>query len=191
MTFKEKIETLESIITIIAIIVGGVWTYNIFIKERRDYPHANIDQNVSHTKLSDEINLLRVSIELTNTGNSILAIKKSIVRVQQILPVPHCAENKPCVTDEVNTALRDRQRKEDRFSWPLLSKRERNYEKPLDVEPKENEILDFEFAIPSKIVTVRIYTFFRNEEKSEGKNEVGWSVSTYYNFIKPDKGRKK
>ena len=31
MKWKERIETAQAIVTIIAIIIGGFWTYNIFI----------------------------------------------------------------------------------------------------------------------------------------------------------------
>lgn len=42
MNIKDKIETLAHVVTMLAIIVGGLWTYNIFIKERNSFPHANI-----------------------------------------------------------------------------------------------------------------------------------------------------
>ena len=187
MTFKEKIETTQAIVTIFAILVGGIWGYNLFIRERKHYPHTNIEQKVSHIALSDDINLLRVDIGLTNTGKSMLVLKKSIIRVQQILPVLPCMEPEACAVKQVNAALKETERKEDRFTWPLLSKRNKIFEKPLDIEPGEKDVIDFEFAIPSKVEAVRIYSYFRNEEKTKGKDEVGWSTSTYYDFGKVGK----
>ena len=187
MTCKERIETIEAIVTIVAIILGGIWTYNLFIKERKHYPHANIEQKVSHVALSNDINLLRVDIGLTNTGNSRLVLKKSIIRIQQILPIlPYIEQNIQAVK-QVNAALKETERKEDRFSWPLLSERNKIFEKPLDIEPGEKDVIDFEFVIPSKVKAIRIYSYFRNEEKTKGKDEVGWSISTYYNFLKAEK----
>ncbi|TFW62686.1 hypothetical protein CT676_00740 [Bradyrhizobium sp. MOS001] len=84
--FKEKVDIIQGLVTIAAIIIGGIWTYNVFIKERREYPHANIEQKITHLALSDQQNLLRVGLELTNTGSSLMLVDMSIVRVQQILP---------------------------------------------------------------------------------------------------------
>jgi hypothetical protein len=123
MAIKEKLEIIQSIVTIFAVLVGGFWTYTLFVKERENYPHATIEHALSHIALSKGINLLRVSMTVKNTGTSILEIKKMFIRVQQILPVPPCADTQPCAADQVNKALREVERKEDRFSWPLISER--------------------------------------------------------------------
>ena len=77
------------------------------------------------------------------------------------------------------------ERKEDRFSWPLLSERTKIFEKTMDIEPGEKDVIDFEFVLSSRVETIRIYSFFRNEQKTKGKDEVGWSISTYYDFREP------
>lgn len=187
MNIKEKIQTIQAAVSIIAIVVGGFWTYNLFIKERKHYAHANIEQKVSHITLSGRINLLRIDIGLTNTGNSRLILKRSVIRIQQILPILPCAEHEPCAVKEVNIALKETQRREDRFSWPLLSERNQIFEKTIDIEPGEKDVKDFEFIIPSDVKAVRVYSYFRNEQKTTSKDEVGWSISTYYDFEKSNK----
>ena len=42
----------------------------MFIKEREEYPHANIELKLSHVALSERVNLLRIAIELSNTGGT-------------------------------------------------------------------------------------------------------------------------
>jgi hypothetical protein len=106
MAIKEKLEIIQSIVTIFAVLVGGFWTYTLFVKERENYPHATIEHAPSHIALSKDINLLRVSMTVKNTGTSILEIKEMFIRVQQILPVPLCADTQPCAADQVNKALR-------------------------------------------------------------------------------------
>jgi hypothetical protein len=66
--FKSEIQSIQSIVAIVAVLVGGFWTYNLFVKERKPYPHAIIEQHVTHVKYSEGINLLRLDIEFTNTG---------------------------------------------------------------------------------------------------------------------------
>jgi hypothetical protein len=182
MTFKDKVQTAQAIVTIAAVFIGGVWTYNLFVKERKHYPHANIEQEISHVPLSKRTNLLRIGIEVTNSGSSRLILGRSLIRIQQILPLLPCPKQGPCTTEEVAGALQEPERKADRFSWPLIAERERRFEHPLDIEPGEKDFVEFEFAVPSQVKVVRIYSYFRNDQKSEGSNEVGWSVSSHYDF---------
>lgn len=96
-----------------------------------------MEHALSHIALSKDINLLRVSMTVKNTGTSMLEIKKMFIRVQQILPVPPCADTQPCAADQVNKALRGVERKEDRFSWPLISERTKYWDTPIEIEPSE------------------------------------------------------
>jgi hypothetical protein len=187
--FKDIVDIILAIVTIGAIFTGGFWTYNLFIKERKGYPHANIKHIVSHVSLSDNINLLRVAIELTNTGSFKVDIIKTIVRIQQILPKLPCVKDYPCAKTQVSEALKEIARKEDRFSWPMIAKRLRNSNIPIEIEPGEKHDIDFEFAIPSVVTNVRIYSYFKNETKKAEKKEIGWSMSSYYD-LKKEKAKK-
>ena len=51
--FKELTETAQAVATVIAILVGGWWTYTSFIQGREKFPHLNIKQRVSHIALTD------------------------------------------------------------------------------------------------------------------------------------------
>jgi hypothetical protein len=182
MTVKDTVETVQAIITTAAIIIGGIWTYNLFVKERQQFPHANIEQKISHVALSKQTNLLRVGIEIANTGSSRLLLGKSIIRVQQILPIPPCPKQGPCASQQVNAAIKESERQADRFSWPLIAEREKGFEQPLDIEPGEKAPIEFEFVVPSDVKVIRVYSYFRNDQKSNGDNEIGWSMSSHYDF---------
>lgn len=189
MTFKDKIETIQAIVTTAAIIIGGIWTYNLFVKERKQFPHANIEQKISHVALSQRTNLLRVGIEIANTGTSRLLLGKSIIRVQQILPTTPCPKQGPCASQQVDAALKETERQADRFGWPLIAERDKRFEQPLDIEPGEKDLVEFEFAVPSGVKVIRVYSYFRNDQKSKGENEVGWFMSSYYDFRTSNKGQ--
>jgi hypothetical protein len=182
MTLKEGTETAQSLFTIVAIVVGGLWTYNVFVKERKQYPHANIEQKISHLALPQRNHLLRVGVELTNTGTARLLSGKSIIRVQQVLPMPGCPGQGPCAAIEVKAALVGTGRQNNEFSWPLLAEREQVFEPPLDIEPGEKELVEYEFALPADIEVVRVYSYFRNDKKTSGRNETGWTVSSHFDF---------
>jgi hypothetical protein len=183
LTMKERIEIVQGVITILAIVVGGLWTYQVFIKERREYPHANIEQKISHVELSKSATLLRVGLELTNTGTSLMSIGLLIVRVQQVLPILPCPSDGVCAGKEISIALENVDRQEDRFSWALLG--ERKVTTDVDIEPGERQTLDFEFAIPPDVKLARVYVYIRNEQKFKEGNDVGWTSARYYNVRAP------
>lgn len=185
MAIKEKLAILQSIVTIFAVLVGGFWTYTLFVKERGNYPHATIEHAISHIAFSKDINLLRVLMTVKNTGTSMLEIKNMFIRVQRILPAPPCANTQPCAADQVNKALRGVDRKEDRFSWPLISERTTQWDTPIEIEPSEQDQIDFEFAVPANVTDVRIYNYIRNEKKKE----IGWFLSSYYKLDSEKRGQ--
>jgi hypothetical protein len=159
MTFKEKEDTVQAIITSAAVIVGGLWTYNVFIIERREDPRMNIEQKLSHVVLSDRVNILRAGIELRNTGTySTVRVEREVIRIQQIVP-SICPKHGVCSTNEVNDAINTVERQGDHFTWPLVAERENSFVPPLEIAPKENQSLEFEFALPSDIKVVRIYSY--------------------------------
>lgn len=190
---KDLFETLAHVATVAGIVLGGYWTWKIFVKERSDLPHVNIEQKVSHAALSKDVTLLRVVAEVANAGSARLLIDKAQVRVQQILPVASCRHAEPCALHEFNDAISARTHKTDRFSWPVVAERVASFKHPMDVEPNERAFADFEFAIPSSVRLVRVYTYFNNEAKSPksqgkpGEVEVGWALSTLYDFPQPSK----
>ena len=171
---------VQAIVTVIAVVVGGLWTYKLFIEERGQFPHANIEQNISHVALSEQANLLRVGIDLTNAGRSLMRTGKATIRVQQILPWLPCDAGSACAKAEVVKASGAVMRQTNGFPWPLIAERELS---PFfDIEPGEKQNLDFEFVTPSDVKVVRVYTYFRNDQKSADDDEVGWATSSYYDF---------
>jgi hypothetical protein len=181
-TFKERVEIAQGIVTIVAVLVGGLWTYDLFIKERREYPHASIEHKITHVALSDQNLVLRVGLDLTNTGSSLMAIQQSIIRVQQISPQLPCSKDGPCAANELSEATAKIVRENDRFSWPLIAERTVSFAPTVEIEPGEKQSFDFEFVTPSNIKAVRIYTYLRNEQKSRKGKEIGWAASSYYDF---------
>ena len=176
---KEWIGPIQAVVTIVAIVLGGIWTYTLFVKERRAYPQANIEQKISHISLTENVILLCVDVEVTNTGNSALKIKQALIRVQQILPTVHTTPVK-----ELNEALASIDRKDDNFPWPLLAERTKGSERPMEIEPNERDLFNFEFALDATVEIVRIYCYLRNEAKSSNDKEFGWPSVKYYNFKK-------
>ena len=179
MTVKDVIETAQAAVTIVAIVIGGIWTHQVFLKERQNYPHANIEQRTSHVALPNKSNLVRVGIDLTNTGTSLLVLNRSVVRIQQILPAPPCSLGDRCALAEVDLALRQIELDSDRFSWPMIAQRKKEWSNTV-IEPGERDSFDFEFALPAEVKVIRIYTNFDRKEMPKGSAGLSWFMSLFH-----------
>lgn len=188
ISFKVFLEIVQSLVTISAVIVGGVWTYTLFIHQRNQYPHVNLDHKLAHLALSKELNLLRVGLDVSNAGTTRFFMGKTIVRVQQVLPIATCEANQPCASDQVREAASTVARNRDSFSWPLITKRERDFEESSSMEPGEKQRLEFEFVIPAHVRVARVYTYVKNNLLGIPGDEYGWSMTSYYNFSGQQEG---
>ncbi len=83
--FQNLIQNIESVLTIAAILIGGIWTYILFIKNREKYPKADLSQIIQKIDLDDEL-LIRLTIVIKNVGRVKLPIKSGEVRLQHIKP---------------------------------------------------------------------------------------------------------
>ncbi|MCP4264452.1 MAG: hypothetical protein GY777_02565 [Candidatus Brocadiaceae bacterium] len=156
---KESANIAQSVATVIAIIVAGIW----FIERRESSLKADITHTVVHREIDDKQIWVRVSIEISNKGKRLLDLKYGLFSIHQILPL-----------EPVDIPIL----KDYRVDWPLIGdhcKRKLN----IKIEPGEKDHLDHEFLIPRNVQTVEIYSYFQNPENPD----IGWSKSTIYDLI--------
>ncbi len=109
-----------------AILVGGYWTYLLAIKERKFEPRANIEHKTAHVALNSDINLLRVVVKITNTGDAELVAQDSKVMILRIVPLELRRIGEAEGID-ISSELRmqsdgvDVQRPAEAFRWPLVA----------------------------------------------------------------------
>lgn len=158
MTHKEKVETIQSVFTILAIIAGGIWAATIFFQERRHSPHFRLGHSFEYVNLNDELFLLKTDVKITNVGTSSFTLNDSkvTVRILQIWPFIACSEH-PCYQEELKEALLKVERKNDVFMWPLIGERDRNIQGIL-IEPGEDPEFSFEFIIPKDVSIIKAYS---------------------------------
>ncbi len=180
-TVKDVLGVTQSFVTVIAVIVGGAWTYKNFDKERHAYARLNLGHQVHHVFLTKNRVLLHVGLELNNTGLTRVTSKKITVWIQQILPILSCKSGYQCLDKILDDASNSLDAKDDIFEWPILTKRTRDYD-IIELEPGEKETVDFEFIVPDQARVLKIYTYTRNEDKFSDSDEFGWTYSSYYSF---------
>ena len=172
--FKNLTSGLQSIVTIIAFVIGGGWALWTFVLRRQRYPHIATKHTISHWKLDKGNLLLHVAVQLSNVGQVMFSPVYGVVRVQKILPLE----------DNMQQALAqgyDLVEKDEReVSWPRIAPERECIWQPgtIEIEPGESFDVHFDFVIlTDEVRTIEVYSHFRNSTK---KGSMGWSRTAIY-----------
>lgn len=170
---KDFLGNLESLVKIVAVIAGGIWTYQAFIRSRGYRPRATLTHQISHRALDDQNRLLIVDVFLENAGEISIRLKKAETWVQQLVPLP------PSVRASAAGAKGLAQPDGNEAAWPLL---DRIHSQDLDhkkyvINPKECDQFRHNFAISVEVKTVQVYTYL---EPIDGG--IGWKLKTTYDM---------
>jgi len=169
------IKSIEELLTIIAIVVGGVWTYWLFVKNRQTLPRASLKHTIAHAILGDDKVLLHVTVSISNLGNVILSIVSFKTRIHQVLPLD----------DDIEVVIRKGedpvQDGETEIEWPLVTSHRLTLRKgEMEVEPNEVQEISHDFIIESEVQVIEIYSYLLNEEK-RGR-ELAWDITSMYDL---------
>ena len=172
---KEIAEILVAVATVIAFIVGGMWSYKLFVKKRLKYPRANITHKILHKPIPSGKVLLHVTTVISNTGDVLLSLISGTTRIQQMLPLSQevlngISEGKDPVCEQ-----------ETEIEWPLLMDRDSDWkEREFEIEPGEEDQIVYDFIIDANVQTVVVYSYLKNVSK--GSRDIGWSLTTVYDL---------
>lgn len=164
---KDGIQIIQSLVTITAIGVGGLW----FIQKRQRYPKASIKHTISHRKVRDDKLLLSIDMTITNNGNILLRISAIKVEMKQILPP----------ANELKRLLASNREVESGFhvtDWDVIGERNRRILEKAEIEPGESQQFDYHFLINSEIETIWLKTSLQNPRR----NRASWSQVTIYDL---------
>lgn len=172
---KDFADIVHSFFTVVGIVVGGIWTYMLFIKKRQRYPRAKTTHTITHKPLGHNLVLLHVAINISNPGEVLLRLVSGFTRVQQLLPPP------PEFIAAIKKGEDPVRQKDTEYPWPLVGERTWDWEKqPHEVEPGEDEEVHCDFVIPDTLRALEIYTYVKNEAKPS--REIGWNLTTIYDL---------
>ena len=169
---KDVTGTIQSIVTVIAFLVAGLW----FFAQRETQSRATIAHRITHRQLSSDYTWVHAFIRITNIGRRRLHLQSGTFWLEKILPV--------------ETALREQLERGESLvrtgkgtvEWPRISPL---YEPALNrsLEPGEDDEVECEFIIPSTVRTVKLYTYFANDPT------LGWPKSTVYEIVSDQERR--
>lgn len=154
-----------------AIVVGAIWTYNRFIRQREDLPRATLEQIATHRELNSEHTFLRVAVKIDNVSTVLLPTEEVRTDIYQVLPVAPDVSEALAEGRLVPPAKRD-------AAWPCVA----SYLGPVSgqIEPGEGDEFGFDFVISTDVKTVFIYSYVKNV--TQAGRELGWAVTSLYDL---------
>lgn len=166
---------IYEVVTMIVIVVGGIWTYLLFVRKRQKYPRANIIHRVEHWPISGGKTLLRVVVNISNKGEILLSLVSGFTRVQQMMPWP------PELLESIKHDEEFVKEGQAEAEWPLLHQRDLAFEKgEREIEPGETDELALDFVIDSKVQIVVLYSYLKNKRK--WWREIGWNTTSIHDL---------
>jgi hypothetical protein len=148
---KDSIGVIKDIFTILALIVGGIWTWMLFSSYRESYPRMSIEHRIAHRRLSNDQILLIIDVNASNTGKVVVKPVVGWFAIDQILPLAteqldrlKVGELHPSWTSVVSDTW-----------FRGLDLGSEHY-----LEPGETETYHQELILRSSATTLRVYTFF-------------------------------
>lgn len=186
-TIKDFGEGIKPFIEVVAIIVAGLWSYRLFIKNRTEYPYAELAHNISHVNLDNKHIYLCVLVTLKNAGNVLLELDISKMFVQQIIPL---LDELTIMIDNSNIQDIREGKVDDLFddngmqiAWRGVGFREIEWDKDeVFIEPGEQEEFQFDFILENEIQIIKITSYFRNVKTKKPK--IGWKHTSIYDLDK-------
>ncbi len=170
---KNIFDIIQAIATVFAIIIGGIWSYMLFIRKRQKYPRANITHNITHRQIGNKKILLHVAVTITNVGDVLIALVSGETRIQQILPLSlellKSINQGDKLPPEGNTEI----------EWPIIDSRESEWQNN-QIEPGENDQLHYDFILDDSIKIIEIYSHFKNAKIPQ--KDIGWNTTTIYDI---------
>jgi hypothetical protein len=173
---KDIADIANSLATIIALIIGGIWSYILFVRKRQKFSSADLTHQIKHMHIGNGKILLHVSISVINKGSTLLTLASGVTKIKQLLPLPIELQNRLVegnnLVEEGNSEV----------IWPNLQIRRINWEEELEIEPGESDQLIFDFVLDEKIQIIQVYTHLMNELKRKGERPLGWGLTTTYDI---------
>ena len=168
---------IASIFIGLGIIGSGIWTIRSYMRERRKFPKANLSHKVQAIKLTDDKVCIHTFVRIQNIGDVMLSICSAKNIIYQIRPLHGCIQER--LKDGIG--LYDELGKE--IEWPIIGRSEVKWaEHQFEIEPGEEDTVDFDLIVPSDVEVIQVYTYFANVAKR--KHEIGWSSLDFYEVAK-------
>lgn len=171
----------EAATTIGALLVGGFWTWLLFVRGRQKWPQAKIEHHFQLADLDEGRVLLNARVGIENVGKRLIKVERIKTRVQRVAPQSDLVRKQLGVYQEA---------KAPRVSWPEIAQRNLEFAQggEIEVEPGESDWIEFDYVLPKQLKVLRFYSFVDNSKKKRRhwwnkKEALGWTRSSLLNLV--------
>jgi hypothetical protein len=175
-TFLHWAQGAQAVAAVFALIVGGIWTYLLFVRNRLGKPSAKVSHQVTTRDMGECGQLVHVGILVQNQSTVLIKIREGEVRLIPVLPLP---------TDIV-AGLREHQcplAEGMEIDWPVRETRHFDWRQaPREIEPRESDTFYFDFVVDQPLSTFEVYSYFKNVSKR--RREIGWNTTSIHDVPK-------
>ena len=174
---KEVLLSLQALVTILAILVGGVIANRRLQILRTFEPHLTITNKVSHRPIGESYVHVAVTATLHNSSKVKMEIREAVFLLQKIAPVSD--EVVEVLYAEYAEAFEKGEFKN--IQWKTLDKIPLTWEENVViVEPGEMHQETCEFIVPRDVESAIIYSYFYNSRVPQVPQ--GWGATTVYDM---------
>lgn len=169
---KDAVAVTLGLFTISGIVVGGIWTYYLFVKRRLSYPKMELKQRVQKWDSGSDYFFIRVEMVVKNVGEILFPITRVKLQLYDMRPWPEKLKDlleKAASSTEYGKCEVKIPSSEKVVKFPVDDPKKR-----YELEPGESMVLTFDYVIPKKIEMLAVYTFLYS-----GDGETGWGETSY------------
>ncbi len=164
--------------SVIAMIVGGMWTYKLYVKQRIHFPKVEVTHKLRCVKLTQNHIYLSLDILVKNIGACLTELEECEARLHKVLPAGEAFLAKAKSLDVQG---------EHRLPWPEIASKTIEWKKgECEIEPGERDVFYMDFLIPTEIKVFMVYLYIKNVKKKN--KEVGWTNTSTYRMVDVLKG---
>jgi hypothetical protein len=174
---KDVADIIQALVTTLALIIGGAWTYLLFVRKRQRYPRAKIEHKVTQRAASAEANLLSIDIIISNTSDVLLSLVSGEIEVRQVLPLG------ASFLQMLNSGQLATSHRVELVDWPSLFSYSEDWQggRIVEIEPGESGQFPYTLLVRVDVKTIYVQTYFRNVNKRRKK--LGWSTETFHDVL--------
>lgn len=158
---------------IVALCVGGFWSYLLFIRRRQKFPRANFAHSLVSKRLTNEKSLLHLCVSISNAGEVLVSLEAGEVLVQQILPIT------PELSLYISKGGDPVKEGKTEIEWCLICERLSKWKKgQLEIEPGETHSINYDFIIDASVECVEVCSRYVNPVRR--KRNLVWELVTIH-----------
>ena len=162
----------QILVTVGAVIVGGVWSRRTIFKKREEAPKIRLVHSVYTSFIDDANRFVRVSLVIENQGQVLIRLDEVDSWLYQVAPWP----------EDILSEEKMIEKELGHYKWPGVPGMTSRMIRPQNVEIEPNEVQEFHFdyVFPRYVQIIVAYSYVNNPTKAIG---IGWNTSTIHDMV--------